>query len=315
MNDVSNLERRSKTAPEIAFLVSSFRLAIFKTTQLYLRNPLKIFKPVKYDTLYFLRVIDNHQSKITSKRFANNNILNNIIQNNSLCVIYRSIKASGFKTIYDKILPPFVANTVSGTVLFTTYLTLDRLNYFSSFTNGFLAGIVNNAINTPLENFYNNKILNNQKRVIAIHQNGGSLLKYIYENLDRNSLKNHSISAKFLFPYVYLKEGLSYGAYFYVFEIFKADKERMWDVLRSGVYAAISLQLVNHPMRNLDRFSRHHRITSLADFIKTLKSAKLVNRESYTKLLYKGFVKDCLFTLPTMTGTLILLDYLRSITN
>lgn len=315
MNNASNLEKRSKRAPEIALLVSSFRLAISKTIQLYLRNPLKFFKPVKYDTLYFLRLIDNHQSTTNNKRFAKNHLLNNIIQNNSLCVIYRSVKISGLKAIYDKILPPLAANMACGTALFTTYLTLDNLNYFSSFSNGLLSGFVNNAINTPLENFYNNKVLNNQKQVLSIHQNNGSLLKFIYDNLDKNSLKNHSISAKFLLPYVYLREGLSYGAYFYVFEKLGADKERLWDKLRSGIIATISLQSVNYPMKNLEQFSRHHKITSLSELMKTLKNAKLIKGEPYSSMLYKGFAKNCLFKIPSMTGTLILLDYLRSITS
>lgn len=315
MNNASNLEKRSKTAPEIAFLVSSFRLAIFKTTQLYLRNPLKLFKPVKYDTLYFLRLIDNHQSTTNNKRFAKHHLLNNIIQNNSLCVVYRSVKILGFKAIYDKILPPLVANIACGTALFTTYLTLDNLNYFSSFSNGFLSGIVNNAINTPLENFYNNKILNDQKKVIDIHQNNGSLLRYIYDNLDKNSIKNHSISAKFLFPYVYLREGLSYGAYFYVFEKLGAGKEGLWDKLRSGIFATIALQSVNYPMKTFEQFNRHHGIISFPEFMRTFKNAKLIKGESYPGMLYKGFAKNCLFKIPTMTGTLILLDYLRSITH
>lgn len=316
MNNASTVEKRSKTAPEIGFLVSSFRLAIFKTTQIYLRDPLKLFKPAKYDTLYFLRLIDNHQSTIKKKKgFAKNSLLNNIIQNNSLCVVYRSVKVSGIKAIYDKMLPPLVANIACGTALFTTYLTLDNLSFFGSFSNGFLAGIVNNAVNSPLENFYNNKILNNEQKVIGIHENNGSLLKYIYNNLDKNSLKNHNISAKFLFPYVYLREGLSYGAYFYVFEKFGADKEALWDKLRSGILATISLQSISYPMKNMELFSRHHRIASLTEFIGTFKNVKLTTGELYSSMLYKGFANNCLFKLPTMTGTLLLLDYLRSITN
>ena len=159
-NDIYNLERRPKTAPEIGFLISSFRLLVYKTTQLYLRNPLKLFKPVKYDTLYFLRIIDNHQSVVNQRRFVKNNLLNNIIQNNSLCVIYRTVKMSGLKTVYDKILPPLIANTVSGTVLFTTYLTLDRFQLYSSIINRFVATMVKNSINTPFENFYSNKLYN-----------------------------------------------------------------------------------------------------------------------------------------------------------
>lgn len=314
-NDIHNLERRPKTAPEIGFLISSFRLLIYKTTQLYLRNPLKLFKPIKYDTLYFLRIIDNHQSVVNTRRFAKNNLLNNIIQNNSLCVIYRTVKMSGLKTVYDKILPPLIANTVSGTVLFTTYLILDKFQLYPSFVNGFVAGIVNNAVNTPLENFYTNKILNNQKQIIDIHQNNGSLLKYIYANVDRKSLTNHSRSANFLFPYVYLKEGLSYGLYFYVFEKFRKDDDSMWNVLKSGVYATLALHSVNHPMKRLDMFSRTHGVTSLGQFFGTLKNVRLIKNESYFNILYKGFVKDCLYTLPSMTGTLLLLDYLRSITN
>ena len=89
----------------------------------------------------------------------------------------------------------------------------------------------------------------------------------------------------------------------------------MWNVLKSGVYATIALHTVNHPMKRLDMFSRTHGITSLVQFFGTLKNESLIKNESYFKILYKGFVKDCLYTLPSMTGTLLLLDYLRSITN
>ena len=313
--DIHTLDGRPKTASELGFLLSSFRFAIYKTTQLYLRHPLKLFKPVKYDTLYFLRIIDNHQSAVDSRRFSSNRLLNNIIQNNSLCVIYRTIKMSGLKTVYDKILPPLVANTVSGTILFSTYLTLDKFQLYSSFSNGVLAGLLNNAVNTPLENFYNNKILNNEKEIIEIHKKNKSLLRYIYKNINKESLMNHSPSAKFLFPYVYLKEGLSYGVYFYVFEKFRKDNGNMWNVLKSGVLATISLQMINHPMKRLDAFSRHHSITGLKQFFITLRNVSVIKNQSYFNILYKNFVNDCFYKLPSMTGTLILLDYLRSITD
>jgi len=133
--------------------------------------------------------------------------------------------------------------------------------------------------------------------------------------MNKESLMNHSPSAKFLFPYVYLKEGLSYGVYFYVFEKFRKDNGNMWNVLKSGVLATVSLQMINHPMKRLDAFSRHHSITGLKQFFITLRNVSVIKNQSYFNILYKNFVNDCFYKLPSMTGTLILLDYLRSITD
>ncbi|XBW36441.1 hypothetical protein QEN19_002019 [Hanseniaspora menglaensis] len=320
---VSTRENENKKKPKNtlqALLLSNFRLFIFKSTQIYLKNPLKLFKPTKYDTFFYLRVIDNYQHQLHNKQlYAKNVIINNIITNNSLCVIYRSIKVNGLKTIYDKVLPPLIANSISGTILFTTYLTIDKFNSGSVFFNGFVSGIVNTAVTRPLENFYKHKIIANQKEIIDLHKKNKSFIKYIYQNFDKASTLNSFKpgTEKQLLKLIYLREGLSYGIYFHVFESFKESEKSeksVWKTLSAGLLATGSLQLLNYPLTRLESIINNFGTKNLKSFAKAVDEIKMLEKRSTVSIFYQGFLKNTVSYMPSMTLTLLLLDYLRDTT-
>ena len=306
-------DKKQHTTPTLAFLLSNFRLFIFKATQLYLRHPLKLFKPIKYDTLFYLRIVDKYHAGLKkSSRYSNNMFINNLITNNSLCVIYRSIKTNGLSTLYDKVLPPLLANSISGTVLFTTYLTLNKMNSDLLFVNGFVSGIVNTFVNTPLQNFYNNKIINNEPKILELHKNNKSLIKYVITNFNKEDFKSNinTINKKQVMRLLYLREGLSYATYFSVFEKLNDKNKNVWNTLTSGIFATVSLQIVNYPLTRVESIMTNFNVNSYKDFSKSLNELKLFEKRSVTRILYQGFLRNTISNLPSMTTTLILLYYL-----
>lgn len=313
----SDGKKKNASTPTVAFLLSNFRVFIFKSTQLYLRHPFKLFKPIKYDTLFYLRIVDSHSRGANKgNMYSRNSIINNVLANNSLCVVYRSVKMNGFSALYDKVLPPLIANSISGTVLFSSYLTLNKLNPESVFFNGVFSGVANNLVNTPLENFYKNKIINNESTLIELHKNNKSLIKYVFANFTRQNIKsayppgirNHLLSL------VYLREGFSYGTYFSVFEKVNEKGKNVWNTLAAGMLATVSLQLLNYPLHRLETIVTNFGVENKKTLRKAFEALKLLEKKSVTRILYQGFLKNTLSYLPSMTTTLILLDYLRDVT-
>lgn len=314
----THAKKKEPKTPTVAFLLSNFRLFILKATQLYLRHPLKLFKPISYDALFYLRMIDKYNSGVNkNKRYSKNTIINNIITNNSLCVVFRAARKNGFSTLYDKVLPPLVANSISGTILFTTYLTLNKMNCDLPFFNGFASGIVNNFVNTPLQNFYVNKIINNQAEVIDLHKNNGSLIKYIISNFDKDSARSRSAhgNKRHVMLLAYAREGLAYATYFSLFERLNKKERGVWNTLSAGLLATVSLQLIKHPLSKLESIMHNFEVSSYRDVRRSINELKLLEKKSTLAILYQGFFRNTLSYLPSMTTTLILLDYLREITN
>lgn len=108
--DIHTLEGRPKTASELGFLLSSFRFAIYKTTQLYLRHPLKLFKPGSSDmwvngaSVCLPGTYSNSSAPATKKkRYASS-----VLEGFELTATYAS-------TYFDKVSSDFIAPAPTGT--------------------------------------------------------------------------------------------------------------------------------------------------------------------------------------------------------
>ncbi|KAI8890591.1 mitochondrial carrier [Backusella circina FSU 941] len=151
-------KRKAKEVTSVGGTTAIARTLMMQSLYLFYRTPVKLFRPLRVDYLIMARALlpmDEHSTKRFSFRYT------------SIGMITHAVKTKGWNFIPRHILPPLVANTLIGTVLYTTYIATLPLfhppsafqlhrpfpppSYNSVFMAGCLAGAAQSVIATPLD--------------------------------------------------------------------------------------------------------------------------------------------------------------------
>ncbi|CAG8547167.1 2127_t:CDS:2 [Funneliformis caledonium] len=133
--DLSEKKKNAKNAASVAAPTAFTRSFILQGLALFYRTPIKLFRPLRVDYLLMARAI---MPPIQDKKFS--------FHSTSLGMLTHAVKQHGFIFIPRHIIPPLVANSMIGAVLFTTYITV--LSHFHG-TSSFLESKYNHSLHKP----------------------------------------------------------------------------------------------------------------------------------------------------------------------
>ncbi|KAG0994974.1 hypothetical protein G6F28_005232 [Rhizopus arrhizus] len=214
-----NLQQKRKKAREATSIGGTTAIArtlMMQGLYLFYRTPIKLFRPLRVDYLVMARAlmpVDDVNAKKFSFRYT------------SIGMISHAVKTKGWNFIPRHILPPLVANTLIGTVLYTTYIatlpifhppTAYQLHrpyppppYTSVFAAGCLAGAAQSIIATPLDSlkvrFEVNDLLEGKHR---------SMYQFA-----KSTFKELGIASAYRgFTLTLMRDSLSCGLFFATFE-------------------------------------------------------------------------------------------------
>ena len=323
----------------IGALTAAFRTIIFRLTTFYLRIPLKLFRPPRFDYLHYLRVSYSENPTKNQK--------STIYDRSSINVLHRALKQYGWRIIPERILPPLLVNSLTGILLYTSYLqTSSYLNkditdqneyYFNIYKSGWIAGLLQGLVSSPVD-------------AIIVRQNTDELIRQIdkHDNVWKYAWRKwRQIGIIGCYGGCLLtlfKESISFGAYFWSFEYIKTKYDgKLKDskyihhsiIFVSGVTSALILQMIQYPITKIERI-HHKRLEAIDNLAITYRSngwrSKHIHlyrnayRETFihlrqihtgnylhfTKWLYRGFTRNTMAVIPGTTAGLLFLNYLRS---
>lgn len=105
----------------ISLSTAGIRALLYQLQALYLRTPVKLFRPTRIDYLAFVREVANRYDDLNSKPYK-------FRTHSSIGMLVNVLKKEGWRFIPDQVLPPLLANSATGIVLYGSYLT--ALDYF-----------------------------------------------------------------------------------------------------------------------------------------------------------------------------------------
>ncbi|KAG7887716.1 hypothetical protein KL905_005311 [Ogataea polymorpha] len=194
---------------------AGIRAVIYQITSLYMRNPAKLFRPSRFDYLTTARALLH--GELASKPWS-------LRTHSGIALLYQSIKKEGWNFIPRQVLPPIVANSAIGVILYSTYLTLlqrfnkrnmnsiDDPSPVDTFKAGFVAGAAASLAASPLDALY---ARSNYSELVSGKQK--SMWEYALYKLKQIGLVG--IFAGFSLNFI--KESLGFAFYFSVFELVK----------------------------------------------------------------------------------------------
>lgn len=223
----SEASYNSRNNQTVTVSTAGIRALVYQLQSLYLRTPVKLFRPSRFDYLAYVRELANKHDNIHSKPYS-------FRTHSSIGMLINVIKKEGWRFIPEQVLPPLLANSATGLILYGTYLTaLDhfksnhnfdknqsqlRNSYFTTvdtFKAGFIAGIAQSLAAAPIDAIYTRlsaaEMLNNE------HQRN----LWIY---GLNKLKEIGLVGVFAgYGFSLIKESLGFAFYFSAFETVKTQ--------------------------------------------------------------------------------------------
>lgn len=207
------------------------RSMVYQLTSFYMRTPLKLFRPARFDYTHYIRVLltgsDHKDEPVRHSKYRFwNPKYTYYLENSSIGIVTKALNRYGWKVIPDRILPPLVANSLAGVVLYTTYLTTlnsfqlrstetsFQHNMFDFLRAGFLAGAAQAIVSAPIDAIYTraniDELLSSAKR---------------YDNLwlySRDKIKEIGLIGCFGgFGLSLIKESIGFAVYFTTFEMIR----------------------------------------------------------------------------------------------
>ncbi|KAK6201184.1 mitochondrial carrier protein [Scheffersomyces amazonensis] len=220
LSSSSNISSHKATSLSAA----GIRALIYQLQALYLRTPVKLFRPSRFDYLAYVRELAHKHNNIKEKPYR-------FSTHSSLGMLITVAKKEGFRFIPDQVLPPLIANSLTGLILYGTYLTaLDHyngshfqtnkrhdFNYYSpidTWKAGFLAGSIQSLAAAPVDAIYT-------RSNVAELLNGKNQNLWVY---GINKLKEVGLVGVFAgYSFSFIKESLGFAFYFSTFEIVKTQ--------------------------------------------------------------------------------------------
>lgn len=242
----------SNSTKLVGFASGGARAISAQFLSFYTRVPVKLFRPARVDYTRFLRslTLNAELSKLPWNFWTHSNP----------ALLVRAVRSYGWSVVPDKLLPPVIANSLVGAVLYTAYLgSLNVMEFMNgnnlptikqSFLAGGLAGGIQAIVATPLD-----AVATRFDADILRKEN--SLWSYGYDLL-RTIGPRAALGGVFLNT---LKESSSFALFFAVFEGIKGPFYREYGaknlypvfVLAAGCFSAASLQIVNYPLSKIQK--------------------------------------------------------------
>lgn len=205
----------------VSLSTAGIRALIYQVQTLYLRTPVKLFRPSRFDYLAYVRELANRQDNLDSKPYR-------LRTHSSLGMLINVTKKEGWKFIPDRVLPPLVANSATGIILYGTYLnSLDYLDGthtghtsrsnllyspFDTWRAGLIAGAVQSLAAAPIDAIYTR--LSAAEVLEGNHQN-----LWVY---GLSKLKEIGFVGVFAgYGFSLIKESFGFAFYFATFETVK----------------------------------------------------------------------------------------------
>lgn len=196
------------------------RALVYQLQALYLRTPVKLFRPSRFDYMIYVRELANKHDNILSKPYR-------FHTHSTLGMFYSVLKKEGWKFIPDQMLPPLIANSATGVILYGTYLAslsaLDtndhtgpgmdyRYSPIDTWKAGFIAGAMQSLAAAPLDAIYTR--LTTAEMLGGEHQN-----LWVY---GAKKLKEIGLVGVFAgYGFSFIKESIGFAFYFSTFELVK----------------------------------------------------------------------------------------------
>ena len=213
--------KRSNQA--VSVLTAGIRAIAYQIQSLYLRSPVKLFRPSRFDYLAYVRALANQHNNINEKPYK-------FRTHSSIGMLISVIRKEGWKFIPDQVMPPLIANSATGIILYATYLnTLDRLtskretvhnaefHWYSpidTWRAGFVAGVVQSLAAAPVDAIYTR--LSVSEMIEGSHQN--------LWQFGINKLKEIGLVGVFAgYSFSLIKESFGFAFYFSTFETIKTQ--------------------------------------------------------------------------------------------
>ncbi|KAF6044942.1 Mitochondrial carrier family protein [Candida parapsilosis] len=213
--------KRSNQA--VSVLTAGIRAIAYQIQSLYLRSPVKLFRPSRFDYLAYVRALANQHNNINEKPYK-------FRTHSSIGMLISVIRKEGWKFIPDQVMPPLIANSATGIILYATYLnTLDRLtskretvhnaefHWYSpidTWRAGFVAGVVQSLAAAPVDAIYTRSSVS--EMIEGSHQN--------LWQFGINKLKEIGLVGVFAgYSFSLIKESFGFAFYFSTFETIKTQ--------------------------------------------------------------------------------------------
>ncbi|AMD20614.1 HDL130Cp [Eremothecium sinecaudum] len=218
-----------KSSSLIGTVTAAGRSLVYQLTTFYLRSPMKLFRPVRYDFKDYLKVMLQEDEKplkeLTGRSRFWNPKYTYYLENSTVGVLTKAVNRYGWKVVHERIIPPIVLNSAAGIVLYTTYLvTLERFTGGKTETAavhnvamaGFLAGTAHAVTSAPIDAIHIRSMASN-----ATSANNHPKNLWFY-GIDK--FKEIGLTKCFGgFGLSLVKESIGFAAYFTTFECFKGQ--------------------------------------------------------------------------------------------
>ncbi|SCU91338.1 LAME_0E12112g1_1 [Lachancea meyersii CBS 8951] len=237
------------------------RSLVYQMTSFYLRTPLKLFRPARFDYLHYLRVLlvgddktrtPKHEQPNTAHFTLKSHVWSPrylyYLENTSLGILTKGLNKYGWRVIPERVLPPLIANSAAGVLLYTTYLT--TLNAFAQSNPnnssgyhrpwdvvraGFIAGAAQALASAPIDAIYTRSTVD---QLLTQAKNYDNLWVYSFRKLQEIGL----VGCFGGFGLSLLKECFGFATYFTVFEFLKGQVCQ-WTIDSITSYRELKLQL------------------------------------------------------------------------
>lgn len=218
--DLRSQEKHSNQL--VSLSTAGIRALVYQLQALYLRTPIKLFRPSRFDYLVYVRELANKHDNILSKpyRFATHSLIGMLVN---------VFKKEGWRFLPDQVFPPLLANSATGIILYGSYLTaLEAFDnqhekskekrhdfYYSpkdTWRAGFIAGAVQSLAAAPVDAIFTR--LSAAEILSGEHQN-----LWVY---GLNKLREIGLVGVFAgYSFSLVKESLGFAFYFSTFELVK----------------------------------------------------------------------------------------------
>ncbi|KAI3402521.2 hypothetical protein KGF56_004613 [Candida oxycetoniae] len=208
----------------VSVFAAGMRAFIYQLQSFYLRTPVKLFRPSRFDYMAYVRAFADRIDNISEKPYR-------IRTHSSIGMLVNVLRKQGWKFIPDNVLPPLIANSATGLILYGTYLTaLDHytkkksrggkqadFNWYApidTWRAGFVAGMAQSLAAAPIDAIYTRSSVS-------------EMLEGSHENLWRfglNKLKEIGLVGVFAgYGFSLIKESFGFAYYFATFELVKTQ--------------------------------------------------------------------------------------------
>ncbi|KAK9467558.1 mitochondrial carrier domain-containing protein [Lipomyces arxii] len=220
-------QRNSKSTQYVGTATAGTRALLSQMLAFYVRVPVKLFRPTRVDYLLVPRAINPAIGSNMPWRFRTHS---------SMALLTHAVKKHGWRFIYDQVLPPLLANSVVGIILYTTYLTAlplfsnndsdsffgpanEVLTWRQTMAAGFIAGGAQSLAAAPIDAIFTrfsvSELLEDSLR--DSDQTHKSLWRYGWEKLGSIGLRGVFAGYSLSFA----KEATGFAVFFSTFEAVK----------------------------------------------------------------------------------------------